>query len=82
MLVASISSALQTVRDSAGTFYFGLNVDRSGDVSTPYAVADIRLSSGQRYSTNFVPEVHFTNDAMTRALWHLDTGTGTRVVDS
>ena len=71
-----------TVRDSAGTLYFGRNFDRGDSVANPYSVADIRLSSGQRYTENFVPEAQLTNDVMTRALWHLDAGTGTTVADS
>jgi|GEM_PF-1407782 len=82
MLVASTASATATVADASGALYFGLNVDRFGDFATPYTVADIRLSSGQRYISNFVPEPSFTNDGLTRGLWHLDAGTGTTVVDS
>ena len=81
-LVGSLSSASITVRDSAGTLYFGRNRDRLDDVPSPFTIADVRLSSGNRYSGTFVPQAQLTNDAMTRALWHLDAGTGATVPDS
>jgi sugar lactone lactonase YvrE len=82
VLVGSTPSGTSSVSDSAGTLYFGRNFDRGDSVANPYTVADIRLSSGQRYTGNFVPDTQFANDAMTRALWHLDAGTGTTVADS
>jgi hypothetical protein len=82
VLAASTASGGVTIADNAGTLYFGRNVDRGDSVANPYTVADIRLSSGQRYTGNFVPEPQFTNDAMTRALWHLDAGTGSTIPDS
>jgi hypothetical protein len=46
------------------------------------AIADVRMSSVDRYPTEFVPERHMTSDASTLALWHLTEGAGGAALDS
>ena len=45
-------------------------------------IAEVRLSSNNRYSADFVPEARLRVDATTLALWHLDEGDGNVVSDS
>jgi hypothetical protein len=37
----------------------------------------VRISSGVRYTVDFMPVRRHVADAATVALWHLDEGTGT-----
>lgn len=46
------------------------------------AIADVRVSSADRYPAEFVPQPHLTSDASTLALWHLDDGSGAVALDS
>ena len=46
------------------------------------AIADVRLSSVDRYPAAFVPQTHLTSDDSTLALWHLDEGAGVVALDS
>jgi hypothetical protein len=46
------------------------------------AIADVRMSSIDRYSADFAPERHLTADASTLALWSLDEGAGSVALDS
>lgn len=56
--------------DASGDFFKGL-------------IDEVRLSSGIRYTGNFVPpQAPLTTDASTRGLWHLDEGSGTTTADS
>jgi hypothetical protein len=48
----------------------------------PGAIADVRMSSVDRYPADFTPERHLTSDESTLALWHLDEGNGTVARDS
>jgi hypothetical protein len=48
----------------------------------PGAIADVRMSSEDRYPADFTPERHLTSDASTLALWHLDDGDGSVARDS
>ena len=48
----------------------------------PGAIADVRMSSVNRYPADFTPERHLTSDASTLALWHLDEGDGSVARDS
>ncbi len=45
-------------------------------------IADVRLSSTNRYASDFVPEYRLSADASTMALWHLDEGEGQKALDS
>jgi hypothetical protein len=45
-------------------------------------IAEVRISSVDRYPTDFVPEPRFEPDAATIALWHLDEANGTAALDS
>ncbi len=45
-------------------------------------IADVRLSSTNRYPADFVPEPHLSADASTIALWHLDEADGSVATDS
>jgi hypothetical protein len=45
-------------------------------------IAEVRLSSSNRYGADFVPETRLRTDADTLALWHLDEGAGSVVSDS
>jgi hypothetical protein len=46
------------------------------------AIADVRMSSVDRYPADFAPERHLTSDESTIALWHLDEGAGSVALDS
>lgn len=46
------------------------------------AIADVRMSSVDRYPTNFAPQRHLSVDDATLALWHLDEGAGRVALDS
>jgi len=43
---------------------------------------EVRLSTVQRYTVNFVPQRRFVADAATYGLWHFDKGKGSVAVDS
>lgn len=45
-------------------------------------IAEVRLSSSNRYATEFVPEPRLSADATTLGLWHLDEADGSVVLDS
>ena len=45
-------------------------------------IADVRISSSNRYPADFVPEPRLGVDASTIALWHLDEGDGFAAADS
>ena len=42
---------------------------------------EVHISSEARYTTDFEPELTFTSDSSTIALWHFDEGTGSTVAD-
>ena len=46
------------------------------------AIAEVRISSVDRYKTDFAPERMLVSDASTIALWHLDEGAGNVARDS
>lgn len=43
---------------------------------------EVRLSTVQRYTANFVPQRRFVADAATYGLWHFDSGQGAVALDS
>jgi Concanavalin A-like lectin/glucanases superfamily len=45
-------------------------------------IAEVRMSSRDRYPTEFVPEHRLSADPDTIALWHLDEGTGSAASES
>lgn len=47
-----------------------------------YIIDEIRISQTARYTSNFKPDEHFEPDDQTLALYHLDEGTGDKLVDS
>jgi Concanavalin A-like lectin/glucanases superfamily len=48
----------------------------------PGAIADVRMSSVDRYPAAFTPERHLASDESTLALWRLDEGDGSVARDS
>ena len=45
-------------------------------------ISDVRISSIDRYASDFVPELRLSADSSTIGLWHLDEGEGTQAADS
>jgi hypothetical protein len=45
-------------------------------------ISDVRISSFNRYASDFIPDLRLNADPSTIGLWHLDEGEGTQVVDS
>jgi hypothetical protein len=45
-------------------------------------IAEVRLSSSNRYTADFVPQPRLEVDASTLGLWHLDEGDGSLAEDS
>lgn len=45
-------------------------------------IAEVRISSTNRYAADFVPEARLNADTATIALWHLDEGSGSLASDS
>jgi hypothetical protein len=90
-LVSSMS-ATEPVANPASTLYLGATArnERAFDATlgTLYwppidgFIAEVRLSSSNRYPTEFVPETRLHADASTLGLWHLDEGDGSVVTDS
>jgi hypothetical protein len=46
------------------------------------AIAEVRMSSIDRYKADFSPERTLSSDASTLALWHLNEGAGNVAKDS
>jgi hypothetical protein len=45
-------------------------------------IAEVRMSSSNRYASDFIPEPRLMADSSTIALWHLDEGEGSAAFDS
>ena len=58
-----------------------LNVFTGGSAAN-YIIDEIRISQAARYTENFQPVKRFEPDEYTLALYHLDEGTGDKLVDS
>jgi hypothetical protein len=90
-LVSSMRGS-ETVVNPASTLYLGATARHERDFDTTLGtlywppidgfIAEVRLSSSNRYTGDFVPEPHFEVDASTLALWHLDEGDGSIAKDS
>ena len=91
---AQVSSvdATEPVANPQSTLYLGATArhERTFDpaLGTMYwppmdgFIAEVRLSSNNRYTAEFVPEPRLSVDAATLALWHLDEADGNVVTDS
>lgn len=90
-LVGSVEGT-EPVPNPASTLFIGASgrTERALDPTqgTPYwppidgYIADVRLSSDDRYPSEFTPEVHLSPDASTLGLWHLDEAEGATAQDS
>lgn len=58
-----------------------IGIDWDFGCPTLGVIDEVRLSSVVRYTADFLPDVHFTTDADTMALYHFDTYEGTVAVD-
>jgi hypothetical protein len=82
----------ETVVNPANSLYLGATARHERDfdptLGTLYwppidgFIAEVRLSSSNRYTADFVPEPRLGVDASTLALWHLDEGDGSIAKDS
>lgn len=89
-----VGSADSTDRIANGpnTFYIGATSrsERAFDTSRGTSwwppidgyIAEVRISSRDRYAINFAPDRRLVSDAATIGLWHLDEGTGESALDS
>jgi Concanavalin A-like lectin/glucanases superfamily len=90
--LASSMDGVEPVANPANTLYLGATARHEhtfdSTLGTQYwppidgFIAEVRLSSGNRYPVEFVPEARLHADASTLALWHLDEGDGSVVSDS
>jgi Concanavalin A-like lectin/glucanases superfamily len=91
-VLASSIDATDPVANPQNTLYLGATA-RSEELFDPAQgtlywppvdgfIADVRVSSNNRYRAEFTPEQRLSPDASTIALWHLDEGEGTTAVDS
>ncbi len=67
--------------DPASPFQLGV-AEGAGSDAWPGEMRQVRLSSAQRYATDFVPAPGFSSDAATMALWKLQDGAGAKATDS
>jgi hypothetical protein len=66
-----------------GRLRIGFGHDDNGSAKRFAGTIDeLRVSQSARYDKNFTPELRFTPDAQTIALYHFDEGTGDQLVDS
>jgi streptogramin lyase len=80
-LTGTLDAGSYAIQDSNGPLYFGKFVNGDPVTSATFSLSEVRLSSGDRYSGDFVPPATMTADAKTRGLWHLDAGVGTTIPD-
>jgi hypothetical protein len=91
VLVASVD-ATEPVANPQSTLYIGATArnERAYDATRGTLwwppvdgfISDVRISSSNRYASDFVPEPRLNADASTIGLWHLDEGAGTDAADS
>jgi hypothetical protein len=90
-LVGSMDATDQ-VRNPSNTLYLGATARYQHNFDTGRGthywppidgiIAEVRLSSTNRYTTDFTPEPRLTVDEWTLGLWHLDEGDGSTATDS
>jgi hypothetical protein len=90
-LVGSMN-ATEPVANPQSTLYFGATAryERAFDVAQGMLywppidgfIAEVRLSSKNRYTADFTPEPRLSVDASTLGLWHLDEGDGSIAADA
>lgn len=90
-LVGSMEGT-EPVANPASTLYLGATARYEGTFDATLGtlywppidgfIAEVRLSSSNRYAAEFAPEPRLHPDAATLALWHLDEGDGSVVSDS
>lgn len=90
-LVSSMPGT-ETVLNPASPLYLGATARHERDFDTSLGtlywppidgfIAEVRLSSSDRYTASFVPEPRLEVDASTLAVWHLDEGNGGVAEDS
>ena len=91
-LLSASASATDAVANPPSSLFIGATArnERNYDVSQGQLwwppldgfVADVRLSSTDRYPAEFEPEPELVADETTIALWHLDEGDGALAADS
>jgi len=82
----------QPVLNPESTLYLGATARHEREFDTTLGtlywppidgfIAEVRLSSSNRYTADFVPEARLQADASTLGLWHLDEGDGSVAEDS
>jgi hypothetical protein len=90
-LVGSMDST-ETVPNPQSTLYLGATARHEHAFDSAQGtqywppidgfIAEVRLSSTNRYTADFTPEPRLSVDASTLGLWHLDEGDGSFVADS
>jgi hypothetical protein len=90
-LVGSMN-ATEPVENPPGTLYLGATARYQHDFDPEKGIlywppidgfiAEVRLSSTNRYTADFTPEPRLSADESTLGLWHLDEGDGSVAADS
>jgi Concanavalin A-like lectin/glucanases superfamily len=90
--LASKMDSTEPIANPESTLYLGATARHERSFTAPEGtlywppidgfIADVRLSSSNRYPADFVPEPHLVVDAQTIALWHLDEADGSVASDS
>jgi hypothetical protein len=89
-LVSSMDGT-EAALNPANTLFLGATARHERDFDAPGTlywppidgfIAEVRLSSNNRYTADFAPEPRLDVDASTLALWHLDEGDGSIAKDS
>lgn len=89
---AASADSTERIASAPSTFFIGATSrsERGFDTSKGASwwppidgyIAEVRISSSNRYAAAFSPQRRLTADASTIALWHLDEGKGDNVTDS
>ncbi len=91
-MLAASAAGTDTVPNPQNTLFIGATERHEGTLDPTLGtrywppidgfIADVRLSSFDRYTADFTPEAALSADDETLALWHLDEGTGSTAKDS
>jgi hypothetical protein len=91
-VVQSSLAATEPVANAPNTLFIGATArherafdESQGSLYWPPIdgfIAEVRISSVNRYPVDFKPEPRLSTDSSTIALWHIDEGQGTTVADS